>query len=325
MERHEALLPPPCRNCANDWAAQRERGTVNQGEFKSGFVSIIGAPNVGKSTLLNHLVGQKVAIVSPKPQTTRNRILAVKTTPDYQLILFDTPGIHRARGDLNLAMVRAALATLDTADLILFLVEAPDSHNLNNNSVFEALRTVGTNVLLVVNKIDLVRPDTVDEVVRSLESRHQFKGSVKISALQGSGLDELVARMVSFLPVGPTYYPPDTLTDLSERFICAELIREKVLHLTAEEIPYATAVTVSSFKEDPGKNLIHIQADIHVERSSQKAIIIGKAGAMLRQIGQQARREMEELLGRRVFLELWVRVQKRWRKDPRALREFGYQ
>jgi len=298
---------------------------VSQREFKSGFVSIIGAPNVGKSTLLNHVVGQKVAIVSPKPQTTRNRILAIKTTAEYQIILLDTPGIHQARGDFNLAMVRTALATLDTVDLILFLVEAPDSHNLNNNSVFEALLTARTDVLLVVNKIDLVRSDALDEVITALETRHQFKGSVKISALYGLGVDDLVARVVSLLPVGPAYYPPDTLTDLSERFICGELIREKILHLTSEEIPYATAVSVSSFKEDPEKNLVHIQADIHVERSSQKAILIGKGGAMLRQIGQQARLEMEELLGARVFLELWVRVQKRWRKDPRALREFGYQ
>jgi GTP-binding protein Era len=298
---------------------------MSRQEFKSGFVSIIGAPNVGKSTLLNHLVGQKVAIVSPKPQTTRNRILAITTTADYQMILLDTPGIHQARGDLNLAMVRTALATLDTVDLILVLVEAPNSNSVNNESVFEALRTARTDVLLVVNKIDLVRPDTLEAVITSLESRHQFRGSAKISALYGLGVDDLVARMVSLLPVGPAYYPPDTLTDLSERFVCGELIREKILHLTSEEIPYATAVTVSSFKEAPEKNLIHIQADIHVERSSQKAIIIGKGGAMLRQIGQQARLEMENLLGARVFLELWVRVQKKWRKDPRALREFGYQ
>jgi GTP-binding protein Era len=301
------------------------RGTVSQGEFKSGFVSIIGAPNVGKSTLLNHLVGQKVAIVSPKPQTTRSRILAIRTTADYQIILLDTPGIHQARGALNLAMVRTALAALNTVDLVLFLAEAQDPNNLNNNYVLEALGTVRTNVLLVVNKIDLVRPDAVDEIVGSLESRHQFKGSVKISALRGSGLDELVARTVALLPAGPAYYPPDTLTDLPERFVCAELIREAVLHLTLDEIPYATAVTISSFREDREKNLIHIQADIHVERSSQKAIIIGQGGAMLRQIGQHARREMETLLGARVFLELWVRVQKNWRKDPRALREFGYQ
>jgi GTP-binding protein Era len=298
---------------------------VSQGEFKSGFVSIVGAPNVGKSTLLNHLVGQKVAIVSPKPQTTRNRILAVRTAAHYQIILLDTPGIHQARGALNLTMVRTALTALNTVDLVLFLIEARDPHNLNNNSALEALRTVRTDVLLVVNKIDLVRPDTVDEIVGSLESRHRFKGSVKISALQGSGIDGLVARMVALLPAGPAYYPADTLTDLPERFICGELIREAILHLTLDEVPYATAVTISSFREDRGKNLIHIQADIHVERSSQKAIIIGKGGTMLRQIGQHARLEMENLLGARVFLELWVRVQKNWRKDPRALREFGYQ
>jgi len=298
---------------------------VSQREFKSGFVSIVGAPNVGKSTLLNSLVAQKVAIVSPKPQTTRNRILGIKTTPDYQIILLDTPGIHEARGDLNLAMVRTALATLDTVELILFLVEAPNPENPNNESVFAALGTVRTDVLLVINKIDLVPPERLEEIIPSYESRFHCKGFVTISALYGSGVDDLVARIVALLPAGPAYYPPETMTDISERFICAEIIREKILHLTSEEVPYATAVTVSSFKEIPERNLVHIQADIHVERPSQKAIIIGKGGAMLRRIGQQARLDMENLLNARVFLELWVRVRKKWRKDPQALREFGYQ
>lgn len=298
---------------------------MSQRDFKSGFVSIVGAPNVGKSTLFNCLVGQKVAIVSPKPQTTRNRILGIKTTADYQIIFLDTPGIHQARGDLNLAMVRTALATLDTVDLILFLVQAPDPENLNNEYVLVALRNVNTKVLLVVNKIDVVGTEKREAVITSYESRYQFKGSATISALHGLGVEDLVARIVALLPTGPAYYPDDTVTDLSERFICAEIIREKVLHLTSEEIPYAAAVTVSSFKKDPDRNLIHVQAEIHVERQSQKAIIIGKGGAMLRQIGQKARLDMESLLGTRVFLELWVRIRKKWRKDPRALREFGYQ
>jgi GTP-binding protein Era len=297
---------------------------VSEVSFKSGFVSIIGAPNVGKSTLLNRLVGQKIAIVSPRPQTTRNRILGIKTAVDYQIIFLDTPGIHQARGDLNLAMVRTALATLETVDLILFLVEAQEPENVNNDYILETLRTVGTNVLLVINKIDRMQPEALTQVMASYEGRYPFKASVPISALYGSGADDLLKRIVDLLPAGPAYYPHETITDLSERVICGEIIREKILHLTSEEVPYAVAVTVASFKEDPERNLIHIQADIHVERPSQKAILIGKGGAMLRQIGQQARLDMENLLGARVFLELFVRVQKKWRKDPRALREFGY-
>jgi GTP-binding protein Era len=294
-------------------------------KLKSGFVSIIGAPNVGKSTLLNRLIGEKIAIISPKPQTTRNRILAVKTTPEYQMVFLDTPGIHQAKGKLNLAMVRTALATLSTVDLILFLLEAQSPDSRGNQSVLEALQSVETQSLLVLNKIDLVAEKSLSVVIDKFERLHKFQGSVCISALHGLGIDNLLTKIVSLLPTGPAYYPKDTLTDLPERFFCAEIIREKILNLTSEEIPYAVAVTVNSFKEDAQKNLIRIQADIHVERPSQKGIIIGKGGSMLREIGKQARLDMENLLGARVFLELWVRIQKKWRKDPRALKEFGYQ
>jgi GTP-binding protein Era len=280
---------------------------------------------VGKSTLLNRLIGEKIAIISPKPQTTRNRILAVKTSPEYQMVFLDTPGIHQAKGKLNLAMVRTALATLSTVDLILFLLDAQSPDNQSNQTVLEALKSVDTQSLLVMNKIDLVPERSLSPVIDKFERLHQFKGSVCISALHGLGIDDLVAKIVSLLPTGPAYYPEDTLTDLPERFFCAEIIREKILNLTSEEIPYAVAVTVNSFKEDEQKNLIRIQADIHVERPSQKGIIIGKGGSMLREIGKQARLDMEKLLGARVFLELWVRIQKKWRKDPRALKEFGYQ
>ena len=296
-----------------------------QNDFKSGFVSIIGAPNVGKSTLLNRLIGAKVAIISPKPQTTRNRILAVKTTAEYQIVFLDTPGIHQARGKLNLAMVRTALATLSTVDLILLLLEAQSPDSKSIQPVLKALQSVETQSLLVLNKIDLVPQKSPSGVIDKFEQLHMLKGSVYISALHGLGIDELLNKIVSLLPTGPAYYPKDTLTDLPERFFCAEMIREKILNLTSAEIPYAVAVTVGSFKEDEQKNLIRIQADIHVERPSQKGIIIGKGGSMLREIGKQARLEMEKFLGARVFLELWVRIQKKWRKDPRALREFGYQ
>jgi GTP-binding protein Era len=296
-----------------------------QVDFKSGFVSIIGAPNVGKSTLLNRIVGEKISIISPKPQTTRNRILAVKTTPEYQMVFLDTPGIHQAKGKLNLAMVRTALATLSTVDLILFLLDAQSPANQSHQPVLEALQSVDTPSLLVVNKIDLVPENSLSPIIDKLDRLHQFKGSICISALHGLGIDDLLAKIVSLLPTGPAYYPEDTLTDLPERFFCAEIIREKILNLTSEEIPYAVAVTVNSFKEDEQKNLIRIQADIHVERPSQKGIIIGKGGSMLREIGKQARLDMEKLLGAKVYLELWVRIQKKWRKDPRALKEFGYQ
>jgi len=292
--------------------------------FKSGFVSIIGAPNVGKSTLLNRLVGEKIAIISPKPQTTRNRILGVKTTSEYQMVFLDTPGIHKARGNLNVTMVRTALATLSSVDLILFLVEAQSPDDESNQKVLQALRGVETETLCVVNKTDLVPKKSLEHIIQLFEDLHQFRGYCCISALHGMGIDDLLTKIVSLLPTGPAYYPKDTLTDLPERFFCAEIIREKIMHLTSEEIPYAVAVTIGSFKEDEQKNLIRIQADIHVERPSQKGIIIGKGGAMLREIGKQARLDMEQLLGARVFLELWVRIQKKWRKDPGALREFGY-
>lgn len=296
-----------------------------QNDFKSGFVSIIGAPNVGKSTLLNQLIGEKIAIISSKPQTTRNRILAVKTTPEYQMIFLDTPGIHQARGNLNVAMVHTALATLASVDLILFLVEAHSPDNQSNQRVLEALQDVDTHTLLVLNKIDLVLAESLPDIIERFERLYPFKGSASISALHAIGIDELLAQILPLLPTGPAYYPEDTLTDLPERFFCAEIIREKIMNLTSEEIPYAAAVTINSFKEDERKNLIRIQADIHVERPSQKGIIIGKGGSMLREIGKQARLDMENLLGARVFLELWVRIQKKWRKDPRALKEFGYQ
>jgi GTP-binding protein Era len=293
--------------------------------FKSGFVSIIGAPNVGKSTLLNQLIGEKIAIISPKPQTTRNRILGVRTTPEYQMVFLDTPGIHRAKGHLNLAMVRTALATLATVDVVLHLIEAQSPNNPSNQRVLEALKEVQTDTLLVINKIDLVSKESLPLIIERFEREHPFKAIVPVSALHSTGIRDLLDQIVHLLPVGPAYYPEDAVTDLPERFFCAEIIREKIINLTSEEIPYAVAVTINSFQEDERKNLIRIQADIHVERPSQKGIIIGKGGSMLREIGKQARLDIEKLLGAPVFLELWVRIQKKWRQDPRALKEFGYQ
>ncbi len=241
------------------------------------------------------------------------------------MVFLDTPGIHRAKGNLNVTMVRTALATLSTVDLILFLVEAQSPDDQQNQKALQALQGVETETLVVVNKIDLAPEKSLEEITELFQGLHRFKGHTCISALHGVGIDNLLTQIVALLPTGPAYYPRDTLTDLPERFFCAEIIREKIMHLTSEEIPYAVAVTIGSFKEDEQKNLIRIQADIHVERSSQKGIIIGKGGSMLREIGKQARLDMEQLLGARVFLQLWVRIQKKWRKDPRALKEFGYQ
>jgi GTP-binding protein Era len=279
---------------------------------------------VGKSTLLNRLVGEKIAITAPKPQTTRNRIRGIRTAPDYQMVFLDTPGIHQARGALNTAMVRTALAALAGVDVILCVVEAHAPDRKDTEQVLQALRNVGASSLLVVNKVDLVRGESVEGIVESVASRYRFHGAVCISALSGAGTDELLHHLLGLLPPGPVYYPEDTLTDVPERFLCAEIIREKVIHLTSQELPYAVAVTVESFTEETHSGLIHIQADIHVERASQKGIVIGREGAMLRDIGTRARVDMEKLLGARVFLQLWVRVKKNWRKDPRALKEFGY-
>jgi len=292
--------------------------------FKSGFVAIIGAPNVGKSTLLNRLIGQKIAITSKKPQTTRHRVLGVAHFPEAQLIFLDTPGIHQARGPLNVRMVEVALKVLGDVDLIVSIIDAVSADNASDEIILESLKKRGLPVILAINKVDLVKKGKLLPLMEEWDAVYPFRAIVPISALNGTQVDELVKEMVAVLPEGPKYYPEESVTDMPERFIAAEMIREKVFRLTEQEIPYGVAVTVESFKERPEKDLIEIQATIHVERESQKPMIIGKGGKMLKRIGEQAREDIEVMVGRKVFLKLWVRVQKKWTRDAAAIRRFGY-
>ena len=293
-------------------------------QFKSGFISLIGRPNVGKSTLLNLLLGEKIAIISDKPQTTRNRILGIKNHPEGQIVFWDTPGIHRARSRLNQSMVKTALATYKEGDGICFIIEANRPFDDENDFILETLKKVEKPVLLVINKIDLIPKPELLPIIDKYSRLRTFEQIIPISALRGEGVEVLVAEMLKILPVGPRLFPEEMITDLPERFLAAELIREKVFLRTHEEVPYATAVVIEEFKEREEKNLVFIKATIQVERESQKGILIGEKGRMLKEIGRRAREEIEALLGTKVFLELWVKVEKNWREDPAALRRLGY-
>jgi GTP-binding protein Era len=292
--------------------------------FRSGFVAILGAPNAGKSTLLNRMLGQKVSITSKKPQTTRNRILGVVHRDASQMVFLDTPGIHRARHPLNVRIVDAALATLSEVDLVLLVVDAQSPDEVSERLLLDKLAQQQLPVLLAINKIDRVKPPVLLEQIEAWSKRFAFAAVVPISAKQGEQVDRLQDAMETLLPQGPPFFPPDSLTDLPTRFIAAEMIREKAFRLTGQEIPYAVAVTIDAFKTENAGALIRIHATIHVERDSQKGIVIGKQGAKLRQIGEAARKEIEAMLGVKVFLKLFVRVQKNWTKDTKALRKFGY-
>lgn len=292
--------------------------------FKSGFVAIIGRPNAGKSTLLNTILGEKIAIVSEKPQTTRNTIRGVKNLEDCQAVFIDTPGLHRAKGLLNEFMVREALGALDSVDLILYMVDAEKGLTGDDRFIIGGLKKSKAPVVLLVNKVDRVGKPLLLPLIKEFSGLFGFKEIVPISALTGDGVDVLMKIVSSILPEGPEYFPKDTITDQPVRFIAAEIIREKVFILTKEEVPYSTAVTIEAFKEDADKGLIVINAVINVERDSQKGIIIGKGGSMLKRIGTAAREDMEALLGARVYLELFVRVEKDWTRRPGALKEFGY-
>jgi GTP-binding protein Era len=292
--------------------------------FRSGFVAILGAPNAGKSTLLNRLLGEKIAITSRKPQTTRNRILGVVHRPKAQLIFIDTPGVHQARAPLNVRIVDTALAVLADVDLVLVLADAAQPDAASETYLLKRLAAVDKPLLLALNKIDRVPKNELLAQMAAWSERRAFEALLAISALKGLEIDTLLDAMQQRLPEGPPFFPEDTLTDVPERFIVAELIREKVFRLTGEEIPYAAAVTVDAFKEDSRSGRIRIHASIHVERDSQKGIVIGKGGRKLKDIGQAAREDIERLLAARVYLELFVRVQKNWSRDTRALRKFGY-
>jgi len=293
--------------------------------FKSGFISIIGRPNVGKSTFLNHVIGQKIAIMSDKPQTTRNKVQGVLTRENSQMIFIDTPGIHKPKHKLGEFMVKVSKNTLREVDLILFMVNAEEKIGKGDEYIMEMLRDTNTPVFLVVNKIDLVHPDELLKFIDEYRQRMDFAEIIPISALEGNNVERLLETIEKYLPEGPQYYPSDQITDHPERFIISELIREKVLHLTREEVPHSVAVVIDQIRRDErNENLIHVMATIMVERDSQKGIIIGKGGKLLKEIGTLARRDIEMLLGSKVYLELWVKVQKDWRNKISYLRDFGY-
>jgi len=293
-------------------------------DFKSGFVAIVGAPNAGKSTFLNRLLGQKISITSGKPQTTRNRILGVVHRTCSQLVLIDTPGVHRAKGELNIRIVDAALSAMSDVDIILILIDAANDDTDSENYMVKKLKKQKKPVILALNKTDLVKKPVLLEIIDKWSKKYAFEAIVPISAKYGDQVDKLLGAMDALLPKGPPFFPEETLTDLSERFIVSEMIREKVFRLTGQEIPYSTAVTVDSFSEKKGGGLVKINATIIIEKDSQKGIIIGKKGSKLKKIGEDSRKDIQRLLGTKVFLKLFVRVQKNWRKDTKAIRRFGY-
>lgn len=297
---------------------------MNKIEYKSGFISIIGRPNVGKSTFLNYVIGQKIAIMSDKPQTTRNKIQGVLTMEDAQMIFIDTPGIHKPKHKLGDFMMKVAQNTLKEVDIILFMVNASEKFGPGEKYIIEKLESVKTPVFLVINKIDLIHPDELLNFIDEYKNRYPFAEIVPISALQGNNVDQLLNTIKKYLPEGPQYYPEDQITDHPERFIISELIREKVLHLTHEEIPHSIAVVIDKIERDQKKDLVHVLATIIVERDSQKGIVIGKRGALLKEVGKRARIDIEHLLGSKVFLELWVKVQKDWRNKISQLRDYGF-
>ena len=297
---------------------------MSENTFKSGFVSIIGRPNVGKSTLLNSILGQKVSIVSDKPQTTRNRILGVKTLPGTQVIFIDTPGIHKPKHKLNQFMVKTAINTLDEVDIVLFMTEAGESIGAGDRYIIEILGKTKKPVFLLINKIDMVQKGTLLPLMDEFSRLCKFEEIFPVSALHGDNIAELEESIMRRLPEGPQYFPEDAVTDQPMRFIAAELVREKIFQLTYEEIPYSVAVGIEEFREDDEKKVAFIRAVIFVDKVSQKGIIIGKGGTMLKKVGQLAREELEAIMGVKVFLELWVKVKSGWRGDDMILRMLGY-
>ncbi|NEW66416.1 GTPase Era [Carnobacteriaceae bacterium zg-84] len=296
---------------------------MKEKQFKSGFVAIVGRPNVGKSTLLNRIIGQKIAIMSDKAQTTRNKIQGVYTDKESQIIFMDTPGIHKPKHALGEFMIDAAYSALKEVEVVLFLVNASEPIGRGDKYIIERLKQVKAPVYLLINKIDLVHPDALLDIIDTYKSEMDFAQIIPISALQGNNVPEMIEILKNHLPEGPQYYPADQVTDHPEYFVVAEFIREKVLQLTKEEIPHSVAVVVDQMqRNEQGK--IHVYATIIVERSSQKGIIIGKGGRLLKEIGTRARRDIEALLNDKIYLELWVKVQKDWRDKQSYLNDYGY-
>ena len=293
-------------------------------KYKSGFVTLIGRPNVGKSTLMNHLIGQKIAITSEKPQTTRNRIQTVYTDDRGQIIFLDTPGIHKAKNKLGEYMVKSAETTLNEVDAVLMLIEPADRVLESDRLIIEKLARVKSPVILVINKVDTADKERVFKVIDNYRQLYNFSEIVPISALEGTNTDELLETIKKYLPEGPQYFPADMITDQPERQIASEIIREKALRLMQEEIPHGIAVEISEMKKRPEGNLVDVRATIYCEKDSHKGIIIGKHGAMLKKIGSNARTDIERLLGSPIYLELWVKVKKDWRDSDFLLKNFGY-
>lgn len=291
--------------------------------FKSGFVAIVGRPNVGKSTFMNYVLGQKIAIMSDKAQTTRNKIQGVYTKDDAQIVFLDTPGIHKPKHELGEFMVKSAYSALKEVDAVLFMVNVSEKRGPGDDFIIEKLKGIKTPIFLVLNKIDLVTPEVLLERVESYKDALDFAGVFPISVLQGNNVNELMEALINALPEGPQYYPADQITDHPEYFVVSELIREKILQLTQEEIPHSVAVTVDKMQKDEFDK-VHVYANIIVERKSQKGIIIGKGGRLLKEIGTRARRDIQQLFGNKVYLELWVKVEKDWRKRKSNLQEYGY-
>lgn len=299
-------------------------GTRPEGvAHRSGFVAIVGRPNVGKSTLLNQFLGEKIAIVSPKPQTTRNRITGIRTTPGSQIVFLDTPGIHRAHSLMNRRMVEVALKTLREVEVALWLLDAREGTRREDEDIARTLKESRATTLILLNKMDLISRGKLLPLMERCSVLLPEREIIPISALKGENVSLVLQQIEKFLPAGPRYYPEGEVTDQTERFVASEIIREKIFLLTREEIPYGTAVSIDEFAEKEEKNLVVIKATIHVEREAHRPILIGKKGAMLKEIGIQARGELESLLGCKLFLELFVKVQRGWTQDPHALTELG--
>ena len=293
-------------------------------QFRSGFITLIGRTNVGKSTLMNRLVGEKIAIMSNKPQTTRHRIQSVLTTDDFQAVFIDTPGIHKPKNKLGEYMVKAAQTTLGEVDLVLFLVEPSDRVGGGDSQIIERLNHIDTPVILVINKIDSISREEVGRLIEVYKDLYTFEEIIPISAFNGDNVDRLMELIEGHLPEGPQYFPSDMLTDQPERQLVAELIREKSLYMLQEEIPHGIAVEIDTMKQREDSDIIDIDATIVCERDSHKGIIIGKQGAMLKEIGSKARYDIERLLGSKVYLQLWVKVKKNWRDSDYLLKNFGF-
>ncbi len=293
-------------------------------DFRSGFVSLIGRPNVGKSTLMNSLIGEKIAIISSKPQTTRNKIQSILTEEDFQAIFIDTPGIHKPKSKLGNYMVKSAETTLNEVDIVLYLIEPFEKIKESDLAIIKRLEKVSTPVFLIINKIDTVAPEEILAVIDSYKSVYNFAEIIPVSALKGKNKEDLLKCIKKYLPQGPQFFPSDMITDQPERQIVAEIIREKALKLLQDEIPHGIAVEISSMKPRKDKDMVDIQATIYCERDSHKGIIIGKQGSMLKKIGSNARYEIERLLGSPINVQIWIKVKKDWRDSDFLLKNFGY-